>query len=174
MVAPLLGRMREHRTGTRGELTHGAERVIRIVVHSALDLPHTWRVIRSERASPQGVVQLGDMIDLCAAAATAGLLVMIYSDRVGIPRLLLALGFTFFVPGRVIVSNWPRVSAWSEAAIAMVFSVGALTLLAMITLWAHLWHPLGLLSIEAWLSLLGLGVAVVRRHELVFIRFGRS
>jgi hypothetical protein len=136
--------------------------------------------------SSRGVVQLGDMIDLCAAAAAIGLLVMVYSDRAGVPRLLLALGFTFFVPGRAIVSNWPRVSAWSEAAIAMVISVGVLTLLAMVTLWAGLWvvpttqpptpveFPLTLFSIEAWLSLLGLGVAVVRRHDLIVIRFGRS
>jgi hypothetical protein len=127
-------------------------------------------VIQSERSTSQGV-QLGDAIDLCAAVAAAGLLAVIYTDRLGLPRLLLALGFTFFVPGRAIVSNWPRVSAWSEAAIAMVISVAALTLLAMVTLWAHLWHPLPLLSVEAWLSLAGLAVAVARRHDL--LRFGR-
>jgi hypothetical protein len=127
-------------------------------------------VIQANRPPSPGVSRLGDTLDLCAAAVTTGLLAVIYLDRLGLPRVLLALGFTFFVPGRAIVSNWPRLAAWSEAAMAMLFSVGSLTLLAMVALWAHLWHPLDLLSIEAWLSLAALGVALARRHEL--IQFG--
>jgi len=45
----------------------------------------------------------------------------------------------------------------------MVFSLALLTLVATITLWAHIWHPLGLFQIEAWLSLAVLSIGIVRR-----------
>ncbi len=110
------------------------------------------------------VIELGDFIDLSAALVTAGLLALVYGDRTGVPRVLLALGFAFFVPGRAIVSNWPRMAQWSEAALAVVLSVAVLGLLAAATLWAHVWDPIALLSVAAWISLAGLGLGVARRH----------
>jgi len=110
-------------------------------------------------------VQVGDVLDLTSAVTVVGLLALIYEGRYGVPRILLALAFTFFVPGRVIVSNWPRLARWSEAAAAMVFSLAVLALLATASLWAHAWRPMAILVIEAWLSLAGLGVGMMRRHE---------
>jgi uncharacterized membrane protein HdeD (DUF308 family) len=109
-------------------------------------------------------LRLSDVLDLLAALVALGLLTLIFADRAGVPRILLTLGFAFFVPGRAIVTNWPRVAAWSEAATAMVLSLGVLILLATITLWAHLWHPAGLLQVEALLSLALLGFGSARRH----------
>ncbi len=109
--------------------------------------------------------QLGDMLDLLAVLIAVGLIALTYADRSGLPRILLALGFAFFVPGRAIVTNWPQLARWSEAAMSMVLSIVVLTLLATTTLWAHAWHPLGLFLVEAWLSLAGLGLGMSRRHR---------
>ena len=81
-------------------------------------------------------------------------------------RLLLAVAFTFFVPGRAIVSNWPRMARWSGVGMSIVFSVGVLTLLATVALWAGWWHPLALFLIEAIVSLAGLANGIVRRHQI--------
>lgn len=84
--------------------------------------------------------------------------------RPGAPRILLALAFVFFVPGRAIVSNSPQLAPWSEAAMAIVLSLAVLALAATITLWAHQWHPLGLFEVEAAVSIAGLIVGTARRH----------
>jgi hypothetical protein len=109
--------------------------------------------------------QVGDALDLLAALIAAGLIVLAYQGWSGPLRVLLALGFAFFVPGRAIVTNWRQTADWSDVAMSIVFSLAVLALAAMVTLWAHFWHPLGLFQIEAWLSLAALGVGVVRRHR---------
>ena len=58
------------------------------------------------------------------------------------PAVLLAPAFTFFVPGRVIVTNWTRMASWSRVAMPTVLSLSRLTLVATIALWAHAWHPI--------------------------------
>ena len=107
--------------------------------------------------------QVGNLLDLLAGLIALGLLVLVYEGWSGPPRVLLALAFTFFVPGRAIVSNWDGIARWSEAAISMVFSLALLAFVATVTLWTHIWHPLGLFQIEAWLSLAVLGIGIVRR-----------
>lgn len=107
--------------------------------------------------------QVGDLLDLLAGLIALGLIALAYEGWSGPPRILLALAFTFFVPGRAIVSNWHQTARWSEVAISMVFSLALLALVATITLWTHSWHPLGLFQIEAWLSLAALSIGIVRR-----------
>lgn len=121
-------------------------------------------VPRTRLESPLGVVQLADALDLLSGLMAICLLVLVYADLSGILRTLLTLAFTFFVPGRAIVTNWPRMARSSELGMSIVLSVGVLTLLAALSLWAHAWHPLALFQIEAWLSLFGLGVGIARRH----------
>jgi hypothetical protein len=106
------------------------------------------------------------MLDLLAGLVALGLIVLVGEGRSGLPRILLALGFAFFVPGRAIVSNWTRMARWSEVGMSMLFSLAALTVLATIVLWAHLWYPLALFQVEAVLSLVGLGVGIARRRRL--------
>jgi hypothetical protein len=79
---------------------------------------------------------------------------------------MLALVFTFFVPGRAIVANWPQMARWSEAGMPMVISLTITALVATVALWAHLWYPVQIFQIEAWLSLAGLVTAIVRRRRL--------
>jgi peptidoglycan/LPS O-acetylase OafA/YrhL len=109
--------------------------------------------------------QRDEVLDLLAGLVAMGLIVLVYGGQSGLPRMLLTLGFTFFVPGRAIVANWPRMARWSGAAMPMVLSLAVLALLAMVALWAHLWHPVALFQAEAWLSLAGLGIAVARRRR---------
>lgn len=114
---------------------------------------------------PRPALTLGDVLDVCAGLTAAALLALVYGNGAGPPRLLLALCFTFFVPGRAIVANWPRMARWSEAVTSMVVSLAVLTFLAMVVLWARVWHPTELFEAEAWLSLAGLGVGAARRHR---------
>lgn len=67
--------------------------------------------------------------------------------------------------GRVAVSNWPRLAAWSDTGMSIVLSLGVLTFLATVTLWARAWHPLGLFQMEAVVCVVGLGIAIVRRRR---------
>jgi hypothetical protein len=109
--------------------------------------------------------QVGDALDLLAALIAVALIVLVARGWTGPPRVLLALGFAFFVPGRAIVTNWRQTADWSEVGMPMLFSLALLTLVAMVALWSHFWHPLGLFQVEAWLSLVGLGIGMVRRHR---------
>jgi hypothetical protein len=109
--------------------------------------------------------QVGDALDLLAAVIAVALIVLVARGWTGSPRVLLALGFAFFVPGRAIVTNWRQTADWSEVGMPMLFSLALLTLVAMVALWAHYWHPLGLFQIEAGLSLAALGIGMMRRHR---------
>ena len=108
--------------------------------------------------------QQSDLLDLLAILIAGGLVALTVAGHPSTPRLLLTLAFTFFVPGRVIVANWPWVARWSEAAMAVVLSVTVLSLVAAVVLWAHEWHPVGLAQIEAVVCIAGLITATIRRR----------
>jgi hypothetical protein len=108
--------------------------------------------------------QRAEVLDLLAGVIAALLLALILAGLTGPVRLLLAVAFTFFVPGRAIVSNWSRMAGWSDIGMSIAFSLGILTLFATIALWVKLWHPLGIFEVEAVASLVGICVAVARRR----------
>jgi hypothetical protein len=109
--------------------------------------------------------KLGDVLDLLAGLIAIALIAVVYSGGSGLPRILLTLGFTLFVPGRALVTNWPQMARWSEVGMPIVFSLAILTFLATITLWAHVWRPLDLFQAEAWLSIAGLSFGIIRRRR---------
>jgi peptidoglycan/LPS O-acetylase OafA/YrhL len=104
------------------------------------------------------------VLDLLAVVIAVGLVGLVVLTGPTLPRVLLTLGFTFFVPGRAIMTHWPRLARWSQVGMSIVFSLGALTLIAMIALWAHYWHPVGLFEVEAVISLVLLAVGLGRRR----------
>ena len=104
-------------------------------------------------------------LDVLAAAVAVALLAMVQENASGLPRILLVLGFTFFVPGRAIITNFPRKARWSDLGASMLVSLGVLAFLATVTLWARFWHPLGLFQAEAVLSLAGLAAGIVQRRR---------
>jgi hypothetical protein len=117
------------------------------------------------RETPYSAPQLANVLDLSAALIAVGLLALSYLGVSGLLRILLALGFAFFSPGRAIVTNWPRMASWSGTAMSMILSLAILTFLATIALWAHLWQPMDLFQAEAWLSIAGLCLGIVRRSR---------
>jgi hypothetical protein len=131
----------------------------------SLRFVHTGEVASGVREASHSASQPSNVLDLFACLIAVGLLALFYLGGTGLPRILLALGFAFFVPGRAIVTNWPRMVNWSEVAMPMVLSLTLLTLLATITLWAHVWKPLDLFQAEAWLSLAGLCIGIGRRNR---------
>lgn len=108
--------------------------------------------------------QRADVIDLLSGWVTVLLLLLVFVDGGGVVRALFALVFTFFVPGRAIVSNWRRMAGWSDIGMSIALSIGLLALFATVSLWAKFWHPIPLFGVEAAASLVGLGVAVTRRR----------
>lgn len=115
-------------------------------------------------------VQRAERLDLLACGIALGLVVLVAADFWSALRLVLALLFTFYVPGRAVVSNWPRVARWSGIGMSVVFSLAILTLLATVTLWIGFWHPLGLFVVEAVISLAGLANGIVTRRQLAVRR----
>jgi hypothetical protein len=112
-------------------------------------------------------IRRAEVLDLLAILVAVALLLLVFADhRIGVARLLFTLVFTFFVPGRTIVSNWPRMASWSDVGMSIVLSLATLTFLSTVSLWARFWHPLGLFQIEALLSLIGLGIGIARRRRL--------
>jgi peptidoglycan/LPS O-acetylase OafA/YrhL len=108
--------------------------------------------------------QRAELLDLLAVVIGGALIVFVVLDGPTLPRILLTLGFTFFVPGRAIMTHWPRLARWSQVGMSIVFSLSALTLIAMTALWAHYWHPVGIFEAEAVLSLAALVAGLVRRR----------
>ena len=106
-----------------------------------------------------------EVLDVLAAVVAVALLVVVAADASGPLRILLVLAFTFFVPGRAIITNYPRMARWSDLGTSIVVSLGVLAFLATVTLWVRFWHPLGLFQVEAVLSLAGLAVGIVRRRR---------
>jgi uncharacterized membrane protein len=122
--------------------------------------------VRPERRTgPSLETRLSDILDGVAGVVAIGLVAAVLIGSQGTPRILLALGFLLFVPGRAITANWDQLALRSQATMSMLFSLVILALLATVTLWAHYWHPIGLMQAEAGLSLVGLAVAAVRRHR---------
>jgi glycosyltransferase involved in cell wall biosynthesis len=108
-----------------------------------------------------------DVLDALAVLDSFGLLAVLYAHETGPARILLAAVFLFYVPGRAIVDNWPTLARWSQVAMPLVLSLVATGLLATVILWAHAWDPLLLFQIEAWVSVVGVGVGAARRHTSV-------
>jgi hypothetical protein len=126
---------------------------------------HTLSVLGIDWRSAAPVSQLRDLFDAAGLAVSVGLIGLVVDGAAGPARILLAVAFAFFVPGRAVVTNWPRFAYWSEFGMSMVLSLALLTLLATITLWVHEWHPVGLFEVEAPLCAAALVLGVVRRHR---------
>ena len=133
----------------------------------------------STRNSSRAPVLTGDhkldyALDLLAALLAAGLLGIIAGGHAGPARVLLTLGFAAFAPGRAVVSNWHSIASWSDVGTSMAVSLGVVTLAATVSLWVHLWNPVGLFQAEAYLTLIGLAVGAIRRRPARNLRRDRN
>ena len=114
---------------------------------------------------PRPPIRRAESLDIFSIVVSGGLLLLVFVNGGGVARLLLALAFTFFVPGRAVVSNWPRMAEWSDVGMSVALSLAMLVVFASCALWVRYWHPLGLFQAEAVLALIGLSAAIVRRRR---------
>ena len=70
------------------------------------------------------LVQRAEVLDIASIVVAVLLILLVSADTGGLLRSLCALLFTFFVPGRAIVSNWRRMADWSDIGMSIVISVG--------------------------------------------------
>jgi hypothetical protein len=106
-----------------------------------------------------------NMIDMgCVAIAVAVAVAVATGERSAF-RVVVGVVFALYVPGRSVVSNWPRMASRSNVAASVLISLSILTLLATVTLWAGYWHPLGLLEFECGASGVALFTALLRRRR---------
>ena len=107
-----------------------------------------------------------NLIDMgCIAVAVAVAIAVEANDRSAF-RVVVGVIFALYVPGRSVISNWPRMAARSNIAVSVLFSLSILTLLATVTLWAGYWHPLGLLEIESVFVGFVLFTGLLRRRRM--------
>ena len=86
-------------------------------------LVHTWGMFSRYPRTGYPVAQWAELIDALAVIVTASLIAVIYMDRVGVARAVLALGFTSSFPAwqpRQTGREWPvgpqRQCPWSLAS----------------------------------------------------------
>ena len=106
-----------------------------------------------------------DLIDVGCVAVTIAVAIAVATNERNAFRAVVGVVFALYVPGRAIVSNWPRMAARSQLAAPVLFSLSILTLLATLTLWAGQWHPLGLLEVECVVVGITLFAALWRRRR---------
>jgi hypothetical protein len=105
-----------------------------------------------------------DLIDAACLGVTALLAVAVVANERNAIRIVAAIIFTLFVPGRAVISNWPILATRSPIAASILFSLTILTFVATITLWSDLWRPIGLLEVECAVSTAALIAAIMRRR----------
>jgi len=120
-------------------------------------------VIGTDKHAAQ--IMRDDMIDMGCVAVSVAVAVAVATGERSAFRVVVGVVFALYVPGRSIVSNWPRLAARSNVAASVLFSLSILTLLATLTLWAGYWHPLGLLEIECVAAGVALFTALLRRRR---------
>ena len=70
------------------------------------------------------------VLDGSALAIVFTLSLLLLMDVKGPERVILALAFTWFDPGRAIVSNWPAARDRSQIALSVVLSISILVVVS--------------------------------------------
>ncbi len=78
-------------------------------------------------------------LDAASLAVAVALGVSVAWRLTGPGRVLLALAFVAYVPGRAIVANWPSARARSQFAMPVVLSISIMTIISVVALWVHAW-----------------------------------
>jgi hypothetical protein len=102
-------------------------------------------------------------LDVASVAVTCALGLAVVLDVSGSPRVLLALAFTVYVPGRAIVANWPTARARSEFALPIPLSLSVVTGVAVLSLWLRAWNPEAAFAVVGGASVVALLWAI--RHR---------
>ena len=103
------------------------------------------------------------LLDAGSIVVTVALLVLVTFGVNGLGRILLALAFISYVPGRAVVTNWPDARERSAVALPIALSFALWTVPAVLILWVHVWEPTLLFYLIAVASIGALVVARRRR-----------
>jgi hypothetical protein len=101
--------------------------------------------------------------DAASLAVTGALGAIVALGITGPGRVVLALLFVAYVPGRAVVANWPAARARSAFALPMVLSLAIVALVSTIALWLQAWYPTYQFAAIAALSAGAIATALVRR-----------
>jgi uncharacterized membrane protein len=82
--------------------------------------------------------------DLALLAVTALLVVLIWQDVDGLPRVLATLAFVCLVPGGALVSVLPFREPNEVLALTLVLSLAVMAAATLVMVWLGAWHPLRL------------------------------
>jgi comEA protein len=105
-----------------------------------------------------------EMIDTAALAVIVALASRVGFDQGGRVRGVLALLFFAFVPGWAVVTNWTSAARLSRVALSVLLSLAISAAAATITLWLHLWSPVGLFYVTASACAVAITASLVRRR----------
>lgn len=116
-----------------------------------------------EQGESAGARQLDSILDASTLAVTAALLALALL-RVDSPvRVVMASGFTLFAPGWAIVTHWAALRKRSRFGASIVLSLSLLTIVAIVSVWIHAWHPVGIMEVEALAVIAAVVVGSLRR-----------
>ena len=122
-------------------------------------------VARSNAQSATPPFSAFDLLDLSCVAIAAIVAVSVALNDKNAVRAVAAFAFILFVPGRSVVTHWPAIAAHSHVAVSVLFSLALTALLATAAIWAHFWHPLGLLEAECVVTAGVLILGIMRRRR---------
>ncbi len=124
------------------------------------------KVGERDQPRPRGPVipadnRLPDVVSLIVIGALGALVAL---GVKGPARIVLALLFVTYVPGRAVVANWPSARARSAFALPMVLSLAIVALVSTVGLWLDGWYPTYQFIGEAALSAAAIATAFLRRR----------
>jgi hypothetical protein len=120
--------------------------------------PSTGRPAFESSAAAAAAVSLASLV------VTAALVIAVAASLHGFVRLALALAFLSFVPGWAIVATWRPPVPRSWPALSIVLSLTGLGILATLSVFVRVWHPIRLFYLEALVSAVAIVVDLLRRQ----------
>jgi len=102
------------------------------------------------------------VLDGAALAIVLGLSVLLIINVTGLVRVLLALAFVLYVPGRAVVTSFPSTRHGSRLALPVMLSISIVALVSAVALWIRAWNPIGIFCTFAALSAAAFAVSLRR------------
>lgn len=101
-------------------------------------------------------------IDMSALGVIVALSVVMALGVTGLGRVLLALAFSLYVPGRAVLTLLPTMRATPHLGLSVVLSISVLVIVSVVALFVHLWQPDALYGVEAALSFVAISFSLAR------------
>jgi uncharacterized membrane protein len=106
-----------------------------------------------------------DAFDLGVLVGIAVLATLAAFGIQGPVRTVLALAFLAFVPGWVLTGEVRSLARLPRIPVAVLLSLAISAALATVSLWVHVWHPVGMFVVVAVVCAASIARRVWRRHS---------